>query len=144
MPLASHGRIMCADDMAAANKIVSRRARMAVRLSRLRDRLYGMRRKIATGIAAVLAVLLGFHVVFGQNGLTAFRNKKNDLRDLQQESRSLQEENGRLQGHVDRLTSDPNSIEHQAREDLHYTRPGEVIVTLPPAGAGGEQKASGK
>ncbi len=135
--------MMCADDMAAANKIVSRRARMAVRWSRLRERLYGMRRKIATGIAAVLAVLLGFHVVFGQNGLTAFRNKKNDLHDLQQESRSLQEENGRLQGHVDRLTSDPNSIEHQAREDLHYTRPGEVIVTLPPAG-GGEQKTSGK
>ncbi len=135
---------MCADNMAAGNRIVSRRARVAVHLSRLRDRLYGMRRKIATGVAAVLAILLGFHVVFGQNGLTAFRNKKSDLHDLQQESRSLQEENSRLQGHVDRLTSDPNSIEHQAREDLHYTRPGEVIVTLPPSNSGAAPKISEK
>jgi len=38
-----------------------------------------------------------------------------------------------LKGHVDRLQSDPNAIEHQAREELHYTRPGEVIVYMPPA-----------
>ena len=116
---------------------------MAVRLSRVADRIYGMRRKIATAAATVLAILLGFHVVFGHNGLTAFRNKKNDLRDLQTEARSLQEENAHLQGHVDRLTSDPNAIEHQAREDLHYTRPGEVIVTLPQAHTGAEER-SGK
>jgi cell division protein FtsB len=36
-----------------------------------------------------------------------------------------------LKGHVDRLQNDPNAIEHQAREELHYTRPGEVIYTLP-------------
>jgi cell division protein FtsB len=36
---------------------------------------------------------------------------------------------------VDRLQSDPNAIEHQAREELHYTRPGEVIYTLPDAPA---------
>ena len=113
---------------------------MAVRLSRLGDRLYGMRRKIATAAATVLTVLLGFHVVFGQNGLTAFRNKKNDLHDLQKEAQTLKDENGRLQGHVDRLTSDPNAIEHQAREDLHYTRPGEVIVTLPQANGSSEAK----
>jgi len=120
-----------AEGMAAA-KHISRGRRIASRLSRVGERLYGLRRKIATAAAAVLAVLLGFHVVFGQNGLTAFRNKRTDLRDLQTEVRTLQRENGRLQGHVDRLTSDPNAIEHQAREDLHYTRPGEVIVTLPP------------
>jgi cell division protein FtsB len=43
----------------------------------------------------------------------------------------LTEENDHLKGHVERLQSDPGSIEHQAREELHYTRPGEVIVTLP-------------
>ena len=45
--------------------------------------------------------------------------------------RSLQKENEQLKGHVERLKSDPNAIEHQAREELHYTRPGEVIYTLP-------------
>lgn len=100
-------------------------------LSRLGDSLYGGRRKIATVAAAILAILIGYHVVFGRNGLTAYRDKRHDLRDLRGEASTLQRENAQLQGHVDRLTNDPNAIEHQAREDLHYTRPGEVIVTLP-------------
>ena len=50
---------------------------------------------------------------------------------LQSQLRSLQRENELLKGHVERLQSDPNAIEHQAREELHYTRPGEVIYTLP-------------
>ena len=43
----------------------------------------------------------------------------------------LQRENDLLTGHVNRLQSDPNAIEHQAREELGYTRPGEVIYDLP-------------
>jgi cell division protein FtsB len=43
----------------------------------------------------------------------------------------LERQNEVLKGHVQRLQSDPNAIEHQAREQLHYTRPGEVIYTLP-------------
>lgn len=101
------------------------------RLSRIGEFLYGNRRRIATVAAAVLAVLLGYHVVFGRDGLTAFRNKQRDLHDLKAQGQALQRENGQLQGHVDRLTTDPNAIEHEAREDLHYTRPGEVIITLP-------------
>ncbi len=91
-----------------------------------------MRRKIATVAAAVLALMLAYHVMFGRNGLTAFGNKRHDLHDLQAQVNTLQRENSDLQGHVDRLTSDPNAIEHEAREDLHYTRPGEVIYTLEP------------
>lgn len=108
----------------------------AKRLSRVGESLYGNRRRIATVAAAVLAVLLGYHVVFGRDGLTVFRDKQRDLHDLQTQATTLQRENGKLQGHVDRLTSDPNAIEHEAREDLHYTRPGEVIVTLPGNDAG--------
>ena len=54
---------------------------------------------------------------------------------LEQQLKSLQRENEQLKGHVDRLQSDPNAIEHQAREELHYTRPGEVIYTLPDTSA---------
>lgn len=102
-----------------------------MRASLVGEHLYGNRRRIATVAVAVLAVLLGYHVVFGRDGLTVFHNKQHDLHDLQTETVNLQRENGELQGHVDRLASDPNAIEHQAREDLHYTRPGEVIITLP-------------
>src|SRR5277367_6808111 len=93
-------------------------------------------RKVATGAAAVLAVAMGYHVIFGQNGLTVYQQKRNDAQSLDGQLRSLQRENDLLKGHVDRLQSDPNAIEHQAREELHYTRPGEVIVYMPaPAGS---------
>jgi cell division protein FtsB len=92
---------------------------------------FGQRRKAATAAAAALALLMGYHVVFGQNGLTAYEHKRQDAHDLQQQMQALQSENDRLRGHVDRLQNDPGAIEHQAREELHYTRAGEVIYTLP-------------
>jgi cell division protein FtsB len=88
-------------------------------------------RKIATGAAGVLALAMGYHVIFGQNGLTAYQQKRQDAQTLDKQLHSLQRENDLLKDHVDRLQSDPNAIEHQAREELHYTRPGEVIYTLP-------------
>ena len=95
-------------------------------------RVYGQRRRFATFAAAALAIAVGYHVVFGQHGLTAYQKKKQDERALQVQLRELTEENEALKGHVERLQSDPGAIEHQAREELHYTRPGEVIVTLAP------------
>jgi cell division protein FtsB len=90
-------------------------------------------RKVATGAAAILALAMGYHVIFGQNGLTAYQQKRQDAQALDNQLHSLQRENDLLKGHVERLQNDPNAIEHQAREELHYTRPGEVIYTLPAA-----------
>ena len=92
-------------------------------------------RKVATGAAALLALLMGYHVIFGQNGLTAYQQKRVEYHRLQVEMRQLEQENDGLKAHVGRLQSDPNAIEHQAREELHYTRPGEVIYTMPAAPA---------
>lgn len=88
-------------------------------------------RRWATVAAAILVLGLAYHVVFGQNGLTAYERKNREARTLDEQLKSLQHENESLKGHVDRLKDDPNAIEHQAREELHYTRPGEVIYTLP-------------
>src|SRR6201995_3651385 len=90
-------------------------------------------RKKATGAAALLAIGMGYHVIFGQNGLTVYQQKRQDADALDHQLHSLQRENELLKGHVDRLQNDPNAIEHQAREELHYTRPGEVIYTMPTA-----------
>ena len=89
------------------------------------------RRKAATVAAAVLAIAVAYHVVFGPNGLTVYEEKRQETRRLNQEMQDLQRENDLLKGHVDRLQSDPSAIEHQAREELHYARPGEVIYALP-------------
>jgi cell division protein FtsB len=95
--------------------------------------LYGIRRKLATGAALLLALMLGYHIIFGQNGITIYQQKRQEAQRLQQQIQGLQQENAQLTDHVDRLKEDPDAIEHQAREELHYTRPGEVIYTLPPA-----------
>jgi cell division protein FtsB len=100
----------------------------------LRDlcgRLARERRKAATVAAAALALAVAYHVVFGANGLTAYRQKRQETQQLTQQMQDLQHENDLLTEHVGRLQSDPNAIEHQAREELHYTRPNEVIYTLP-------------
>jgi cell division protein FtsB len=88
-------------------------------------------RRWATAAAVVLAIGVAYHVVFGQNGLTAYQRKLQDARHFEKQLQSLQHENEMLKSHIDRLKEDPDAIEHQAREELHYTRPGEVIYTLP-------------
>ena len=97
-------------------------------------------RRLATVAAAALAIGVGYHVVFGQNGLTAYQQKNRDAKLLDGQLKSLERENELLKSHVERLQSDPNAIEHQAREELHYTRPGEVIYTLPAAPASAAKK----
>ena len=91
---------------------------------------FRMRRRIATAAAVVLAVFLGYHVIFGQNGVTAYQQKREEDKMLQRQIQQLQDENARMKDHVDHLQNDPHAIEHEARERLHYTRPGEVISTL--------------
>jgi len=91
---------------------------------------YRMRRRLATSAAVLLAVFLGYHVIFGQNGVTAYQQKRVEDKTLQKQIEQLQDENTRMKDHVDHLQNDPDAIEHEARERLHYTRPGEVIYTL--------------
>ena len=98
------------------------------------------KRRMATVAAGVLAVAVGYHVMFGHNGLTAYRQKQQDFHSLDMQLKTLTRENEALKGHVGRLQDDPDAIVHQAREELHYARPGEVIVTLPPDKAAGPVK----
>src|SRR4030088_3263768 len=90
-------------------------------------------RKVATGAAALLALAMGYHVIFGQNGLTVYQQKRQDAQTLDRQLHSLKRENDLLKGDVGRLQNDPNAIEHQAREELHYTPPGTVIRPCTPA-----------
>ena len=117
--------------MGRAVKATGRAVKVEAMLQRCSGFLFGQRRRFATVAAGVLAVGFGYHVVFGHNGLTAFRQKRHDERALALQLQKLTDENESLTGHVDRLRSDPGAIEHEAREEFHYTRPGEVIVTLP-------------
>jgi cell division protein FtsB len=91
---------------------------------------YRVRRRIGTILAILLALVFGWHAIFGQNGVTAYAAKREEDRALTQQIETLKQENGKLQDHVDHLQTDPDTIEMEARQRLHYTRQGEVIYTL--------------
>jgi cell division protein FtsB len=100
-------------------------------MRRLWAAAFAGRRKAATLAAAALALAVGYHVVFGANGLTVYMQKRADTRALKQQMVDLQRENEQMNAHVDRLRNDPDAVEHQAREDLHYAKPNEVIYAMP-------------
>ena len=89
-------------------------------------------RPAATVVVVALALLLGWHVFNGKNGISVWQQKRAEERQLRKEIDDLGQENGRLQQRVEQLKSDPDAIARVAREKLHYAKPNEVIVTLPP------------
>ncbi|HEV2717232.1 MAG TPA: septum formation initiator family protein, partial [Terriglobales bacterium] len=60
-----------------------------------------------------------------------YRQKRAEYQGLQQEINGLQNENDRYTGQIKALKTDPSTIEKEAREQLHYARPGEVIYVAP-------------
>ena len=95
------------------------------------DWFYRSRRKLATAGVALLACLLAVHVVAGPNGLFTYQQKRSEYRKLEKEVQQLQQENERLAKQIESLKNDPKAIEKEAREQLRYARPGEVVYTLP-------------
>ena len=88
-------------------------------------------RPAGTVFAVLLALAFAWSVVNGKHGLSTWYQQQSQEKQLKHEIQDLQQENARLRQHVDRLKKDPDTIEHEAREKLHYARPGEVIYTLP-------------
>src|SRR2546430_270710 len=97
--------------------------------------LYRSRRLLATAAVAALTLALAWHVIFGTNGMMAYQHKRAEYQRLEHEINDLQKQNQQLEQDIDKLRSDPRTIERQAREQLRYARPGEVIYTLPAAKA---------
>jgi cell division protein FtsB len=95
------------------------------------DRIVRGRRKIATAAVILLAVQVAWHVVFGANGFVVYQQKRNEHKRLLVETEQIQLENQRLEKHIQSLKSDPKTIEKEAREQLRYARPGEVVYTVP-------------
>jgi cell division protein FtsB len=102
-------------------------------MHRVSARAMGVRRKAATVVLIASSVSLLGYAVFGHDGLVAYQQKQRQAADLHQQILSLQKENERLALHDQRLQNDRDTIEYEAREQMHYTRPGEVIYTLPEA-----------
>ena len=104
---------------------------LATTIAQIRSWLYRSRRRIATAGVVLLTAMVGYHVVFGANGVFVYANKRTEYRDLDAELKSLKLEHERLNQSIKSLRTDPKTIEKEAREQLKYTRPGEVVYAMP-------------
>jgi len=95
---------------------------------------YRTRRVLATLCIGVLAIFIGYKVIFGANGMKVYEGKRAEAVLLQQQIDDEKIKNEQLQHHVDNLQrEDPNAIEKEAREQLGYVKPGEVVLVEPQA-----------
>lgn len=97
-----------------------------------RDRLL---RLLAVGASATVLCMAAYYVVFSANGLMVYRDKRRTSQDLDRQIKTLQQQNSVMESEVKALKTDPKAIEKEARERLHYTKPGEVVYSLPTAPA---------
>ena len=107
-------------------------------------------RRLGTAAAIVLIVGLLLHAMFGANGMVVYRQKHDEMESLQSEVERLQKENSQYADQIKSLKSDPAAIEKEAREQLHYTRRGEVVYVAPdppqkpPTGRARNENKSGR
>ncbi len=88
-------------------------------------------RRLGTTAAVLLIVVVLLHAMFGANGMVIYRQKRAEMQALQGEVERLQKENSQYVERIKSLKSDPNAIEKEAREQLHYTRPREFVYVTP-------------
>jgi len=88
-------------------------------------------RPAGTAIAVGLALLVTWHAIYGKHGLSVWQQQRTEDRALQREIKDLEQQNAQMRQQIQRLQSDPEAIEREAREKLHYAKPGEVIYTVP-------------
>ena len=104
---------------------------MKARLHPTLTMLYSIRRRLATGAVTAFAIWMFVHVMFGANGMVVYKAKKAEYQSLETEIDSLKKENQGYTQQIQSLQSDPKTIEKEAREQLHYARPGEVVYVAP-------------
>jgi len=88
-------------------------------------------RPAGTVVAVCLALLVTWHVISGQHGLSSWHRMRGEDHELQIEIKKLSEENQQLQRENQKLENDPEAIRHHAREQQHWAAPDEIIYTLP-------------
>jgi cell division protein FtsB len=88
-------------------------------------------RRVGTAAAMVLTLGLLLHAMFGTNGIVVYQQKRAEKVTLQSEVERLQKENDQYVDRIKALKTDHRAIEREAREQLHYTRPGEYVYVAP-------------
>ena len=92
-------------------------------------------RPVVGATVLLFVALLGIAAWKSSRALSAARERERLLETRIEETRGRI---GDLRGRIDRLKTDPGTLERRAREDLGMVRPGDVIIELPPDLSGGQ------
>ena len=95
----------------------------------LKEALRGWR--LATAVGVFVAFSLLSTQVFGEYGYLKLREQKRVLIQLEQKVQKQRDEKQRREQNVQKLKTDPETIEKIAREEMKLVRPGEIIYTDP-------------
>lgn len=88
------------------------------------------KRRSVLGVISILAIILGLVLLYNQHGfinLTKFRNQRSGL---ETKNKKIAEENRLLRLKIDRIKSDPEYVEDEARKKLGMVKPNEKIFTI--------------
>ena len=98
-------------------------------------------RFIAAGSVATVVFVLA---VLGTNTAMRYAQMRKRAKGLQREIQRLEAVNDQLARTIDRLRTDPQSIEQIAREELGLVRPGDRVLRFPrtPESSGGTAQES--
>jgi cell division protein FtsB len=82
--------------------------------------------------AGVLALTFGYvpYHIYGRSGFARYLELRRELTIIQAENGHMRGENQRLTREADALRSDRRVLEREARAQLNWVRPGEVIFDL--------------
>ncbi len=79
----------------------------------------------------IAALTIGAYSFVGERGFYRLVKMKQRRNNLNATVDSLQKKNTELAGEIDRLRSDPVTLEELARTKLGMVRPGEVVYIFP-------------
>ena len=96
-------------------------------------RTHRKERYLLIAFCALVILPMVTHEIVGENGYLARRRRRIQIEALMADVEKLKQDNAQLNQKIKALRSDPSTIEKLARERLSLGRPGDVVVTLPPA-----------
>lgn len=104
---------------------------MNEKIEQIRNWVISHQKRLASIGVGTLAILMAYHVVMAENGIRVYFHKRSENSALKSEIERLRAEHETLSKRVSALKTDPQTIEKEAREQLKYTRPGEVVFVTP-------------
>ena len=87
--------------------------------------------RIAVGVFGLLTVAMLLLAVINDKGAIQVHAQAKKLEALEAEVSKLSAENSALSSEIQKLRTDPTTIEKFAREELKLVKPGEVVLVTP-------------